>query len=215
MRRGHAPCAAQPRVRAAAALALAVVLLHCVAAQLETAGYAAPDAEGGAGPHVQVSDVLPDGTRCAEREEELAPLFAQTLAPDLAAWTHPPGAAADAPPVRYNVSAFQDFVAHGGANRMQLIMVHQNKWYYYAHENADFVVVPRAATPEDHMGGSVHPWVGAMHWWFEEAVTAWGWSFPGACARAPRFRRITGGRGNRGALVAAPACVRGSPRHPC
>jgi hypothetical protein len=184
-----------PRPLAAAALALvAAVLLHAprrAAAQIETAGYDnAGDTPGDAGPRVSVSNALPDGTRCAETVEEMAPLFAQMLTPDVADWTHPPGEAAGAPPKRYNISDFQEFVAHGGANPGQLVLIHNNSWYYFAHARAaqGGVVARRAATPEEREEGDNHPWVTAMHWWFEEAVTAWGWTCPGARARGvPRL----------------------------
>ena len=180
--RGHALCG-QRSASVFALVAAAVLALHAprgAVAQRETAGYASPvsTAPGDSGPFVTVADVLPDGTRCAETVEELAPLLALTLTPDIDAWAFPNGgAAAGAARVRYNISDFQAFVAHDHANRGELVMIHDNRMYYFG-QRGDSVVARRAPTPEDRIQFEVHAWIGAMQWWFDEAVTAWGWTFP-------------------------------------
>jgi hypothetical protein len=165
---------------------LALLALHCVAA-FETSGYAPGDGApaGGGRPFVRVGDGVP-GVRCAESAAELAPLLAVTLAPDIATWQRS-GAGASAAP--YTLADWAELV-RAGADRYdgeRLVLIHNNSWYYYAHARASAVSTPRGLTPEASVP-FVSLWVSATQWWFEEAVSAWNMTFPGAssCVRVPR-----------------------------
>lgn len=155
---------------------LLMLLALCCAAAQETSGYGprndAVDASGR--PAVRVGAGVP-GVHCAETAEELAPLMAVTLEADLAKWRR-----------NYTMTDFERLVTESGLRDWRqgerLVLIHNNSWYYYAHKQEAAVALPRGPTPEDrvHVTQFVHPWITATQWWFEEAVSAWNMTFPGA-----------------------------------
>ena len=178
------------RSRAEQAL-LTLFALCCVAAQLrgcaahDISGYA-PANEGSAAAvgadslpllGVRVGDGVP-GVQCAESAAELAPLLAATLEPDIATWQR---SSDGAPAAAYTIADFEALV-RGGADRYdgeRLVLIYNNSWYYFKHARASAVATPRGATPETQVP-HVTTWVTATQWWFEEAVSVWNMTFPGA-----------------------------------
>ena len=180
------------RMRSQAERALLTLFaVCCVAVQLsgcaahDTSGYA--PANGGSTAAVgadnlplvgvRVGDGVP-GIRCAENAVDLAPLLAATLEPDIAAWQRSSDSATAAP---YTIADWEALV-RGGADRFggeRLVLIYNNSWYYFKHVQVSAVATPRGATPETTVP-FVTSWVTATQWWFEEAVSAWNMTFPGA-----------------------------------
>lgn len=170
-------------------LVLLALLALCRVAACDTSGYASGGDDADRGPPVRVGDGVA-GIQCAQSAAELAPLLAVTLEPDVAAWRRSGGGAAAAP---YTLADWEELV-RGGADQYdgeRLVLIYNNSWYYYMHARASAVATPRGATPEAVVL-FVTSWVTATQWWFEEAVTAWNMTFPGArCCLARRLRRLT------------------------